>query len=859
MLVAGFLLAAQGLLAQLTDDFSDGNFDQNPPWSGHADKFSAAGQVLQLSDGAPMANNTAYLSVAAPTASSALTTWEFYVRLDFAPSTSNYARFYLAASQSDLSGALNGYFVKIGGVSGDADALVLCRQTGSEVVELIEGAPGSVAAQPAEARVRVSRTPGGLWSMWSDTGNGWTLEGETQDATHPMGQYAGVYCRYTSTRSQHFFFDDMATGPLYVDSAPPQLVEVSPLNASQLAVRFDEPVAAAHAGQPGLYSISPGIGAPLEAFLDTANATIVLLDLPQPMANLGQYQLSVQAAMDLQGNQSGIQTLAFVFIQIADPHPGDVLINEIMADPSPALVFPEAEYLELFNRSDKAFNLSDWRLAVGAGVRDLPEYLLLPGAYVLLCDTDDSTAFAGFGDVLAIDGLPALTNGGAAVSLSDNAGRVISAVNYSDDWYGDDDKALGGWSLELVNPELPADCPGNWRASQAPARGTPGQVNSLAGAATDTSALRLERLFAASAIEIRLVFNKNLNPDIAADAGQYTLEGEPPVAEAIFSTDNAREVSLILTTPLASGRVYTLRISSELSDCLGNRLPGGFSARVGLPEPPAAGDLLINEVLFNPQTGGEDFVEIWNVSGKTINLQGLRLVNAATNRETAVAVDYLVFAGEPAVICANPGDLISRYHVPFPERLVAADLPTLEDKSGNITLRLGLLAIDSFDYNEDMHHPLLAFKDGVSLERLSAALPTNESANWHSASGTAGFATPTYDNSQRLAAALPTEGSLQLVNDRFSPDGDGWEDVLLVQFNADRPGYVINMHVFDAQGRPVAALARNELLGAEAFFNWNGVDNRGGPAPVGIYIVWAQWFTPDGKVEADKKTCVLAR
>lgn len=593
-LVAGLLLATPRLFGQLTDDFSDGNFDENPTWSGSTDKFDAAAQSLQLRDEFAQSNNTAYLSVLAPTSTGALTTWEFYARLEFAPSSSNFARFYLAASSAALSGPLNGYYIKIGGVSGDVDAVSLYRQDADEHILLVEGYPGTVALQPAEARVRVTRTPDGLWSLHTNTGNGWVLEGETLDASHSHGVYAGVYCRYTSTRSQHFFFDDILIDPLYVDATPPALVEVEPLDALHLALRFDEAIDQQHVVQTAQYDISPGIGAPLSVIPDSLDASLIRLDLADPLVSMEQYTLTVAHVTDLAGNASGVLTAEFSFFQVDPAHPGD---------------------------------------------------------------------------------------------------------------------------------------------------------------------------------------------------------------------------------------------------------------------------LLVNEILFNPQTGGKDFVELWNVSDKIIDLYGLQLINMAgtANRETAIDTHFLLFPGRMAAICTSPDDLLSRYAVLHPDHLIAAALPTMDDKSGNITLRAGTLTIDSFDYDESMHHPLLAFNDGVSLERLSAVLPSNERSNWHSASGAVGFATPTYPNSQQLTATLSGLGKLQLLNEVFSPDSDGWEDVLMVQFNADAPGYVINIHVFDDQGRPVVDLARNELLGGEAFFSWDGVDALGGPARAGIYIVWAEWFAADGKVERDKKTCVLAR
>jgi len=125
-----FLLCCSLLLsnlhAQFQDNFSDGNFSSNPTWTGNADRFlvNAAGE-LQLNDSMPVATNTTYLVTNAPTSLDDSTTWEFYVRLEFATSTTNFARVYLAANQADLSGNVTGYFLKIGGATGSTDAIEL--------------------------------------------------------------------------------------------------------------------------------------------------------------------------------------------------------------------------------------------------------------------------------------------------------------------------------------------------------------------------------------------------------------------------------------------------------------------------------------------------------------------------------------------------------------------------------------------------------------------------------------------------------------------------------------------------------------------------------------------------------------
>lgn len=865
--LALFMLALPmfALHAQLSDDFSDGEFMTNPPWIGHTDRFivNASGE-LQLNDLMAGANNTAYLSVAAPTGTQSETTWEFLARLAFAPSTSNFSRVYLTASQSDLTTSLNGYYVKVGGVSGDTDALELYRQDGSGSTLLISGTAGAVSADPALARVRVTRSSNGLWTLWADYtgGNAFTQEGTATDLTYPAGAFFGVYCRYTATRNTSFFFDDVLIDPLFQDTEPPMLVGAEAISATQVAVHFSEPVSAASAELISNYTIAPAIGNPTTATIDIQDPTSVLLELATALGNLTTYTLQVVNISDVNGNALGSASADFQYFNVEPALPGEVVITEIMADPTPTVGLPDAEYLELYNRSNKVIQLEGWTLVVGTSTRTLPATFLLPGAYLTLCGESAAPMLAPFGPALGLSSFPALTNSGASLVLRDAGSVNQFAVTYSDSWYRDATKAQGGWSLELIQPEGPYDCPGNWRASEAANGGTPGQANSLLGTVADNVAPVLRSAAAGNATEIHLVFDERLDPVSAADPAQYQLTGGISIADAIVLSPDFLEVTLFLETPLQSGQVYLLSFHSGVSDCMGNATDTTRQIRLGLAETPAPRDIIINEVLFNPNSGGSDFVEFYNRSSKVINLHGLKIANTIKltgTLETTVGVDYLLFPGEYAVVTDDPDDILSRYTVLNPDALIDNALPGLDDDAGNVTLRAGLITIDSFDYNEDMHFALLSSRDGVSLERLNPEFPTNSAANWHSAAGTAGFATPTYVNSEFLDAATENDGVVSLEKKVFSPDGDGDEDLLLVQVNPDRPGFVINLNIFDAQGLLVRRIARNELLGLDNLFKWDGANDDNERARVGIYVVWAELFNPDGTTRYYKKSCVLAR
>ena len=120
--------------SQFTDDFSDGDFTNNPAWIGDIGNFEVD-TVFQLH-----LNDTITNVASLSTESKAIEngSWEFEVKMDFSPSTSNFSKIYLVSDEQNLSGNLNGYFVKIGGQSGSGDDVSLYVQSGSTETKIIQ-------------------------------------------------------------------------------------------------------------------------------------------------------------------------------------------------------------------------------------------------------------------------------------------------------------------------------------------------------------------------------------------------------------------------------------------------------------------------------------------------------------------------------------------------------------------------------------------------------------------------------------------------------------------------------------------------------------------------------------------------
>ncbi len=857
-------VAAQSLLAQVQDDFSDGNLDANPAWQGDAANFIVnAASELQLN--APAAGASA-LFLPVELADSNI--WELDFRLEFDPSASNKLLIYLQSDSPALTGG-SGYFLAIG-KDGSADDLEFFRQDAGAPTLLAASAGGSVATSP-EVRLRMTRIIGGNWALSADLTGGANLQPlfEVQDATYPGGNsFFGFHCTYTATRKDKFFFDDVLVAPLLPDTEAPVLLSASPLSAIETDVLFNEALDPVSAADPSNYTLSGLPGEPALASPDATNPALVHLTLGAPLASFNSYQLTATGVSDPAGNAGAAQTVTFEFVEISEPEAFDVLISEIMADPSPVVGLPEVEFIELHNPSGKAFNLQGWGFSSGSVPQIFPAKTLLPSGYLIVCDDSDADSLAAFGEVVTLTSFPALTNGGDLLTLTDASGNVLHRLGYMLDWYGDAQKAEGGWTLEMVNPLAPCLGSTNWRAAANLVGGTPGQPNSVLSAMPDDTPPLLLRVFADDAQPdlVTLFFNKKMSPASAENVDNFSVSNGVQVVSATLLSPGENGVQIQVSPPLEVGTGYEISAQSALTDCRG--VPAGTiqTLFLALPESPENQDIVINEILFNPASGGVDFLEIFNRSSKIFNLADLVIGNIRTGLDTltaAVEKERLFFPGEHIVFTEGAGNIAGRYLVQDTFALIVNDLPSFNDDAGNVTLyRVGaageVVFLDAFDYSEDLHSSLLNDPEGVSLERISPNAPTQTASNWHSAASAAGYATPTYRNSQFVENQSLADDFIEIPEPKLSPDGDGFQDFLLVNYRTDQPGFAARASIFDAEGRLVKTLLNNELLGSEGFFRWDGDTDRGDKARLGIYVVWIQLVHPEGTVREFKKTCVVA-
>ena len=277
------------------------------------------------------------------------------------------------------------------------------------------------------------------------------------------------------------------------------------------------------------------------------------------------------------------------------------------------------------------------------------------------------------------------------------------------------------------------------------------------------------------------------------------------------------------------------------------------------------GDVFINEILFNPVPGGNDYVEIINVSEKELPAQHLYLASRKNNYELTqiypVAEKRLNFEpGAYLVVTKDTNGVFPYFYVECPACFRQMEkFPSFNnDDDYVVLLNNQRQIIDEFLYTEDMHNPFLHDEEGISLERISTELKTNNPENWASASSLAGYGTPGYKNSQ-TGVGVMSGTEITFEPDAFSPNLDGYNDEYQIHYQLNKPGYVANILVFDSVGRFIIKKKKNEILGTDGTISWNGEDETGHKLPMGAYIVVVEIFNTEGEVYKFKDGVVLTK
>ncbi len=457
------------------ENFSDGDFTNNPTWSGDVESFEIEDNMLKSN----ASTNNIFLSTPSSVATDC--EWDFWVNLKFDTSDNNYTDIYLMSNRENLLATdITGYFVRIG--SKDDNISLFKIVNGSTPTPIIQGVNKISNTTNNFLRIKVIRKTDNSWEIRYDpTGGTALIMGGTAaaDASPILNSlYMGIKATLTSGNYTKVYFDDLYAGSIIPDTTPPtvQSAIVNTQNTKEVRVIFSE----------GVQSLTPTSFALLNGEFPVS----VLLSTTIPAATLTftnnftpkqTYTITVINLTDLDGNIA--DPITFEFGVPEYPVVGDLIINEIMFNnPDEA-----EEYVEIYNKSDKILDVSG--VLFGPKKSDgtisskaiLDGTIMMPYSYLALCKTPyiernyfqcpDTANFTSMS-------FTALNNDGATIVLYKNS-NIFDELTYSSKWHNPIVQDKKGVALERINPDLPTNEASSWTSAAADINyGTPGYKNS---------------------------------------------------------------------------------------------------------------------------------------------------------------------------------------------------------------------------------------------------------------------------------------------------------------------------------------------------------------------------------------------
>ena len=597
--------------------------------------------------------------------------------------------------------------------------------------------------------------------------------------------------------------------------------------------------------------------------------------------------------------------------------PGDVLINEVMADPHGLTKLPATEYVELHNTTDHEINLEGWAFVYDKTSIPLPDAELPAGGYAVLYKAGREISVADGAAEVALKRFPAnMINAGKPLALKDPSGTVIHSYTYP--------KAKAGRSIERGEGD-------KWHLSTDPRGGTPGEENSegtpdrpdepekpkaFPGDVLINEVMAdprgLTKLPATEYVELHNTTDHEINlegwafvydkttiplPDAELPAGGYAVLYK--AGREISVADGAAEVAvkrfpanmINAGKPLAlkdpSGTVihsYTYPKAKagrsiergegdkwHLSSDPRGGTPGEENSE-GAPDKPDEPDvpnkpnepdateqvepreIILNEILFDPQPHGSEYIELYNRSDRTLSTHGLAIALRKSDghlgtRHSLTSLATTLAPGDYLVLTSDPNGVTSLIRTPALDAIRRFKLPALNNQGATIVLlrTADSTVVDEVTYSAKWHSSAVKIRRGVALERISPDGSSQEAANWTSASSETGYGTPGYKNSQSGTSSQIEEGATI-----SEPEYNASTRNYLIRYQMDKPDYRCQMAVYSSNGQKVAVIANNQLLTPEGEIRWDGA----GLTP-GVYIFYVELYHPDGSSQHIRKPLLV--
>ena len=462
--------------SQVHDSFDDGDFHQNPVWSGISSAFTV--NLAKELQSTAKATSVSWLST--PSVSIDNAVWQCKIKITYPTSASNFACFYVIADNDDLLENCNAYFIQVGGTN---DEVSLYYQQGSKKTKIIDGKDKRTDGNPIELIIRLTRTPNGLFELSSKltSETDFYTEGSVQSNSIQTSDYCGVLYSNTSTTGTCYYFDDInITGTASIDSIAPLTSGIQVVDSNSVSIAFSENI---NTNEINYVFENDGYAVISSEFKPSTKELILKLNKNIERGTL--FVVSLVGCKDMSGN--ALVNTKFQFALTEQASFGDVLINEIMFDA------PENgdEYVELINVSNKILDINTLKITIRK----------TDGTLQSLC-TADTSVYVLAGDIFVFTPSPelvvnnhklqsgegiypvskwnTLNNDGATLVVCANiSDSILDELTYSKLWHYPLLANTKGVALERISTFDITQWNLNWHSAASDYNyGTPGFENS---------------------------------------------------------------------------------------------------------------------------------------------------------------------------------------------------------------------------------------------------------------------------------------------------------------------------------------------------------------------------------------------
>lgn len=509
-----------------------------------------------------------------------------------------------------------------------------------------------------------------------------------------------------------------------------------------------------------------------------------------------------------------------------------IVMNEVMFAP----VKPESEWIEILNTTRDTIDMGGWQVVVGQGSPKTISFgtpPVPPDSLMILTASDSALASVRGISRSRIISVPigAINNSGSQIALRDLRGNTIDSMWYDGNWIPKD-----GLSIERIDPAQPGYEPMNWKACQDTSGSTILRPNSVRILPHDLALTNITATDSSITLTIRNVGSDTARgiPLIVIREGLDTVTA---IAEQVAPRDSIR-----FTIPMTQSFFGIIEAVVFLADPLDMRHTND-TLRTTISIDIPADSLVINEIMFDPQPGNCEWIELYNPSPRFVALWNTTLVIGQTLLHTFFVNDTILFPPQSFGLLTADSSLFTIYPALRGNagiEVFAKSSLQLSNDSSNVMLRnADSTTIDSVRYYATWHTTPQTDRTGISLERVAWNHASNDPRNWKSSADPSG-ATPLAPNSTAhyVDTGASAVFSASFSPNPFSPDGDGFEDEsALTIATGDDISYAMRVRLYDGRGRIVRTLADVATFFRESTLTFDGRNDRGQTLPPGFYTV----------------------